>query len=387
MKTEFEVPIIVADSINNWISTNHKDLTQKQRTSLFTKIVSLWFYIDIRSKHADKMTEINGAFADISTKTLTTFNWSKAIDGRKDKIPYQTFLRVLEEINLIDINKSYKVGTFTKSYRTRKVLWHITRKVVIDCKVFIKETKSIEELVAKNPLNEKLVNTLFTVKIDMDDLNERITKGKGKMWRGSILTNDRINEILLAALKINLGIHWATTSNEGRFYSSLTSLPTFCLPSIIGYDYEIDATNCGMSLLSKWMPKEWKDAAQRGQIYEEIAEEINKTRDEVKEMMAALIFMKDPISGKIASTLNKLYPNSVDRLNDLKEEWNGDLWKPIQELEASIWISVAREEPYNIITRHDSVLISKSFRDMFMKKLRDKYTLNDIIAPIKIKKL
>lgn len=383
------IPTKIIEVIENFLSieSDFFDKTEKQKNNLKVKLISLWYFIYNKQIVNSETLDM---YINIYKEELEVFNIK--IDGKQ--YGYNKLLDYLKLSNLIDINDKYSPGAFSKAYRIKTDFLQDTKytEVQIDFKVIFKNIKDKKYWINKYPEFSNLIEDCYNTKVNLDEyiywiknnigleLKPIIVKG---ILKKRYLTNEVAYCHITMALKINFKNNWFKLSDEGRFYSSISNLPSTALDFILFYNRsvkEIDIKNCQPLLLSTLVVSEsYKKDVQDGIFYENVAKELNIRRNDFKFLSYKYIFFSDkPLkSGKIYDAMNKLYPTLVEQINKLREDCN--LACRLQEIESDIFVNKLGKLNIRKLLRHDSVLINEEEYNkvcMFLENEFKKLKLN-----------
>jgi hypothetical protein len=302
---------------------------------------------------------------------------------------------------IISRPKHYSTGAgewkaFKKTIKLNKDITTMSRRNIFQeleletiCKIKGTKTKGKEDLkraIERNPHEARQLKTIWESKVNIDELFKSLTKeGRNELEIRKIIRKaDRYNE------KVNFSE--GTKTDEGRFYSSACFLNKEARQflELDGKKFiEIDVKNSQPLLLSKLINhKGYKEDVQAGVFYDKLARHLGKTKDETKKLLYKYIFFNEkPLkSGKLKKAMNELWDGFLDQLNRVKGEYNGKLWKPLQEKEAEIFVKkLGRMVDFNYITIHDSVLVLENDKGRIINIILDLYTKEDLKPQLSIK--
>lgn len=380
------LPTQVLIEIENYIKidTDFSQIKEKQTQRLVKELASLWYFIynrqqDITEPNLRKLKRIHN---DDFRKFRFTLN-------RKD-YGYAKLLNILEFAKLIRINPNHLAGQYTYSY---KVLTSFISKgnmtmCEVDFDKIFKNTKNKEHWLGTYPEHANLINDIYFSSIDLDGYLDWMIQNKGiklkpKLKNGKLvkrwLTNEVICASFNAALKLNLKNIWIKKSEEGRFYSSVSNLPSTSVRFLKlngAATFDIDIKNSQPLLLSVLLPKtqkQYKKDAESGIFYEKVAAVMGITRDIFKSYSYKYIFFNlNPLkSGKIYTAINNVYPGLIKEINNIKE--NTNLAHRLQEMESDIFVKNIGKLPFQKLLRHDQVIVTKENLDLVKNYLRLEY--------------
>jgi hypothetical protein len=362
------IPIKLLDAIKFGIESSVKfiNLNEKLKLRLTKCLVSLWIYIYETQRNDEDITTLKG-YTNIKKDKLDRF--SIILDGLS--IRYTELIEFLETHNLLQKNQRYSVGAFPKSYRILTDFLELNFiEFEIDFNKIFENLKDKKYWIKKYPAYKKQINETYEVKINLTEYIKWITDNIGTELKPIInngilerrfLTKERAYDYINDAIKINLGNIWFKVSDEGRFYNSTTNLSYTAIPHITlkrRKVKEIDVVNCQPLLLCGLIKnKIYKKDVEDGIFYEKMANELGKTRNEFKILSYKYIFFsnKELKSGAIYDALNKLYPNFIKELNELRKEIS--ISRELQKIESSIFVDKISNYDYKMILRHDAVFV------------------------------
>lgn len=402
------IPVLVIDSVTNQISKDYPTLQSSSKLKLFQVCCEMWLFIleEHETEKSKKEKEfgdskIDNIYANISREQFQKFQIK--LNGKV--FQYTQIKNLLIKSNLIEDNSKYKVGEFSKSYRPNPENKYSTYQLVdLDFKLFLKNENIIENLILENPKHAKLIKDLYLAKINLStlltDLQSRLGKPyttKSNKWNTKswdvILDDKRLMELMIKAIKINLGIHFFKEADTGRIYSSIANLPKLCLPHLTlngNAVAEVDAVNCQPLIISSFLNNEqYKQDCEAGIYYEKMAAHFSINRDEFKLLnLSKILFNNTKIDSKLMSKIDEVYPGLAEEINKYKANSKEEaetmdrkqlLWNRLQSIEAAIFIKVAKSLPYPVLTRHDSIIVSSEYKVKIEKALTrefKKYDLN-----------
>jgi hypothetical protein len=257
---KIKIPTKIIEKIIESVELDYRfcNLTEKQSQKLFKKLIEIWYFIYYNQINDMDCNNLK-YFTSISKNELDKFNLF--INGIRLK--HNDLFKILKD--LIEINNSYSTGKFTKSYRINQDIdFGNLTECDIDFDIIFKNTLNKEYWINKYPNHKNLIEDCYNSIIDLDEYLFWMLSNKGLKLKPIFdkLTG-KINERYLVeqsiylyfnlALKVNLKNLWFKISNEGRFYSSISNLPTHSI-NFIKIDNtkcdRIDIKNCQPLLLS-----------------------------------------------------------------------------------------------------------------------------------------
>lgn len=395
---KIKLPTALIQCIDKHIS-EEKDFFQikeKQKQLLNQKLINLWYVI--YSKQVEDNYKTLKFYTNIRSDDFRSFKFK----FKSKTYQYNQLLYYLNNWGLIDINHIYcsKKGcnSFSKSYRIKTEFLCETEmtEVEIDfCKIF-KNTRNMDYWLNKYPEYSNLITDCYNTTIKLDDFvnwlyNNSGKKLKDKMINGFLakryLTSERIIMYTNKALKLHFKNLWFKVSNEGRFYSSITNLPSDCIEFLELYSKEIvelDVSNCQPLLLASIIKNlEYKKDAENGVFYDKMAAKIGKKREVLKNFSYKYLFFSNKIlkSGIIYKAINECYPLLIEQINNIKKQ--NKLSLVLQKMESSIFIEQIGKLPYPKITIHDSVLVQIEDYNFFKKMIENEFQKLDLKVSFK----
>jgi len=359
------------------------NFTERQKLKLKFKLISLWFFLYEEAVKDDN--ESLKCYTAISSRKLLSLFRLKInnIDFKYNKL-----LELLESVNLIEINNRYSTDkNFTKSYRIKTDFINGDyTEIEIDYNTINKNLKNKEEWLKIYPEYDKQIKDTYDVKIDLGDYIKWLNDNKGielkPIFKDGFLTKRYLNDKMIfnyinAALKINFSNLWFKISDEGRFYNSLTNMSYTALPFMKlkrRKIKEIDVKNCQPLLLSYLIKYDlYKKDVEEGIFYEKLSNEMNVSRNETKILTYKyLFFNKNKIkSGKLYEAMNKLYPDLILKINELKDEY--DLSKKLQRLESDIFVNKISKLDFKMMLRHDCVFVYEEDYDIIKDIIKNEF--------------
>lgn len=382
-----KLPTTLLECININVTKEFIQIKEKQKQLFNSKLIHLWY--TIYSCQVDDYTESLKYFTNISRDNLSSFKFN----FKCKRYQYNDLINYLVAWGLIEVNHKYRYNkdkskheSFTKSYRVKTGFLKNTNmsEVKIDFEKIFGNTRNKEFWLEKYPNYTSMIQDCYNTTIDLDGFVHWLYENEGmelkyKMIKGSVvmtyLTTERIIRYINQVLKFHYKNLWFKISDEGRFYSSLTNLPSKSIKflKLNGKKLvELDVKNCQPLLLSYLINHPaYKIDVENGVFYDKMAKALDLKRVEFKLFSYRYIFFPNtPLkSGKIYNTLNNHYPGLIGEINNLKKETN--LALTLQKLESDIFVQKIGKLPFGKITRHDSVLVlneNSAFFEMCIKK-------------------
>ncbi|GGE27292.1 hypothetical protein [Psychroflexus planctonicus] len=388
------MPLKVEKIIRESLSKENDFLrnTESENKKVYKLLISLWFYIYNNQITDESVINLN-CYTSINNKRLDKFK----VTIKQKIYRYKYFLGMLEKADLIDVNKKYSSGRFCKSYRIlTSVLNGNFEEAEIDYKKVFHNLKNQKYWLQKYPNHNKQIKDSYKVSIDLTKYYRWLKKNIGIELKPIIkngmvikreLNEERIFEYLNSVLKINYKNLWFKISDEGRFYSSLTNMSytTLQFTKLGGKEIrEVDVKNCQPLFLSSLIdnPSYRKDV-EDGVFYDVMARELGKTRNQFKVLSYQFIFFsnRNLSSGKIYDSLNKLYPNFVNQINELRKEIH--ISKKLQQLESKILVDKIGTLDFEMMLRHDAVFVHDEDYEIVCNHVREEFAKLDLKVQIK----
>ena len=349
------------------------NLNEKQKSNLNKQLLSLWYYIYNAQKSNDNIVNLNG-FVNIHSKDLKVFR----IKINSKSYHYNKLIKLLKDVNLIDINAKFSKGNFSESYRIKSDIFNNQfEEIELDFDKIFNNIKNKSYWIKKYPNHSKIIKDTYEVKVDLNDYILWLTNNNGLELKPVIkngilqkrfLTQERIYDYINDALKVNYDNMWFKVSDEGRFYNSTTNLSYTSLPFIRLKRRklkEIDIANCQPLILSKLLNSdEYKKDCELGIFYDNLANELGMKRQEVKVLSYKLIFFsnKKLNTGKTYNAMEKLYPGVIEQINELRDKI--EISKEMQKIESDIFVNKIGSLDFKMMLRHDAVFVYEEDYDI-----------------------
>lgn len=381
---KIKLPTALIQCIDNNIQEEKTffKINEKQRQLLNHKLINLWYII--YSSQIDDNHKTLKYYTNIHRDNFRPFKFK----FKSKTYQYNQLLYYLNNWGLIDINHIYcsKKGcnSFSKSYRIKTEFLCETEmsEVEIDfCKIF-KNTRNMEYWLNKYPEYSNLITDCYNTTIKLDKFINWLYRKKGKKLKSKLingvfvkrhLTPERILMYINKTLKLHFKNLWFKVSDEGRFYSSITNLPSVCIKYLELYEkkvFELDVTNCQPLLLAYLLKNsKYQKDVENGVFYERMADKIGWDRDKFKVLSYKYLFFSNDTlkTGLIYDAINTCYPFLINQIKNLKKE--NKLAILLQKLESSIFIEKIGKLPHPKITIHDSFLVSIEYYCLFKKMI------------------
>jgi hypothetical protein len=442
---ELEILEIKYKSIPYRIPVND-DLKIKIRNRLYSI-----YYIILNRVNYDNISEKQG----IKSEAFKNHSISTTIDGKQYRIYYSVLLSLLENNFLIRIDHSYwnvfsnvtntndKHLSYTKKYGLEKITdldfntydmrtdKNVNGFAVINLDLNLLNEKYVKKKKFDNDKKlkpyQKYIDNTYMTSIDMrfyiQFLMKNVNKKIGYDKKGNIkyLTIERINSYINRALLFNNKNFYFTIADYGRFYSSITEIPSIAHPflyfndenresqnklfydeifGLISYDdmfgdiYEqgmakqeinkekkwkfIDVVNCQPLLLAALIKNdEYKKDVEQGVFYDKLARALHLVnpqkeynRETAKLYSYKYIFFKaEPFKtdkGIVYKALNSMYGKDfVKQLDDVRLKAKDGVYKKnnlavlLQHLEANIFVEKFKFSSFPCLTKHDCLIVQE----------------------------
>tara|TARA_R100000306_G_C4379271_1_gene143361 strand:- start:3334 stop:4515 length:1182 start_codon:yes stop_codon:yes gene_type:complete len=360
------------------VNYNEKKLAKLKRLS-----ITLWLFI-----YNQQMTSDNDSYemyVNIAQKELRPFK--TVVNGRT--FQYSDIIRLLLTAKVIDVNQKYKIGKFPKSYRINLSFLEATNftEVEINLKKLYRNLKTKKYWLKKYPFYQNLIENSYKVKIDLDGYIQWLIDNTGKdlklKYKNGQKIKQKINSIYIyesiqKCLKIHFQNLWFKATDSGRFYSSVTNLPSTVIPFITLKGKKlvsVDIANCQPLLLaSKICSKKYKKDVGNGMFYNQLSKTMNVDRNEIKlRCFRYIFFNQKPLkSGELYDAMEKLYPSVIHQINALKEKEM--LWYELQKIESKIIVEKIGVLPnICVLTRHDELLCFEENRKLIIRLIKERF--------------
>lgn len=383
-----KIPTKVLDEIQSYIKIDSRlsNLNEKNEQKLIKILIELWLFIYNKQIDDKDLLNLKG-YTNIDSEE---FKFNIQLSGNRYK--YKSLLNILKFIGLISINEKYSTGSFSMGYRveTTSIRTDYLSEIEIDFdKVSCNNNKSY--WLNKYPKQSNLIEDAYNSTIDLDEyinwINNNIGLKLKPILRGGrivkrFLTEERGYQHIFLSLKLNMKNIWFKLSDEGRFYSSISNLPSGSIQFLKLYGcstISLDIKNCQPLLLSTIINnKQFSYDTQGGLFYDKMATELNIKKDEFKVLSYKYIFFgsKQLKSGKIYDCMEKLYKGIMVEINNVKGE--GCLAKRLQKIESDIFVKSIGKVKMHKCLRHDEVIVMVDNKNLMVKCLRKEFNLFNI---------
>jgi hypothetical protein len=388
------IPVKLIDKISDAIDIDWRfsNLKEKNKQKLTKRLIELWYFIYQKQINDTDVKNLK-YYVDIHSDEFRKFDIM--IEGVR--LRQQDLLKLLS--GLVKCNGSYLSNKYSYGFKivTDFLSFSNLSEIQIDFNLIFKGTKNKEFWLNKYPNNKSLIEDAYNVSIDLDsylnwmnsnvgiELNPVYDKKTGLLEK-RFLTQERIYLHFNLALKVNLKNIWFKISNEGRFYSSISNLPSKSIDFIKLYGFEtvrVDIKNCQPLLLSSMINnKEFKKDCEAGVFYENIGTALfgesasYLNRGKVKLMCYKFIFFgsKPLKSGKIYDAMEKVYKGTTSEINNIKQDTC--LARELQKIESDIFVNKIGKLKMFKLLRHDEVIVSvndkEKIKNFLVKEFKNK---------------
>ena len=386
-----KLPTILVQHIDNQIKKEicFFQINEKQRQLLNYKFINLWYLIysyQIEDNH--KSLKL---YTNIPRENFRTFKFK----FKTKTYQYNELLNFLNNWNLIKINHKYcskkqnnGIGSFSKSYciKTEFLTDSEMTEVEIDFSKIFKNTRNMDYWLKKYPEYSNLIEDCYNTTIKLDEFINWLNCNNGKELKVKLIDGRLLTTYLTAektilyinkVLKLHFKNLWFKVSGEGRFYSSITNLPSVSIEFLQLYNkdvFELDVANCQPLLLASLVKNsEYQKDVEDGVFYIRMAEKIGCSDKKFKLLSYRYIFFSNkPLKkGKIHDALNSCYPELMEQINNIIRDQN--LALVLQKMESSIFIDGIGKLVNSKITRHDSVLVTKEDYRLFKRLIENEF--------------
>ena len=376
MKIRIPTPLIsrISNEINLDLDFSPAPETVKQK--VFNQCIQLWFYIhneQIKDQEIDSLT----SFTNITSSNLKAKDF-RIFFSKKDHT-YTKFIQLLVNAQLVEVNDKYSTGYIGNDFKTYSKGYRVlidfktgvdTTEVEIDFTNIFSNTKNKKHWLKLFPKYSDLITDTYRTKIELNNYINWLYNNIGiKLTPKSndkgfvverYLTFESVIEYINSAVKVNLQNIWFATSEQGRFYTSITNLSSTAIPFLRLNKRPlkgVDIKNSHPLLLASLVANDaYKADVEAGKFYEKLMAVLNVDRPTVKLMVMRNFFKESGCnSGKMFDALNILYPGLIEQMNNIKA--NSNLAHLLHKLEADIIVAGAGSLNFPKLLRHDQVLV------------------------------
>lgn len=361
------------------------------KNKVIDKSIDLWLYI-----MNSQIRQYNSNFklrTKLETMNLYAFDEPVPIHtttlSRRFRIHrhlyYNHFLTILKDIDVLEINDWYKVGSQSKGYKINtKVLNSAYGEVV-----WIEPTDSLEtykhktkeEWIKTYSEHQNLIENHYKCFINIEELEREL---KTQVVLGEI-NEDKYFAFLNQSLMFNQRYFWfARKDGRGRFYSSFTNLPKVVRKHITldgSFVCEIDLKNALPLFISYYVKHtQFKKDCLEGVLWDKLSDRLQVSRERIKEQFfTKIIFNKEEKrSGYMYNCVERLYPGLYDMILDIKS--NRDLYEKYTDLESKIFIDGMKIFEFPYLSIHDCLVV----RNIEADKKRAEAALKFVFANNKL---
>ena len=339
-------------------------------------------------------------------KKENLFSLSSTILKDKYGYLYNYYINYLKENKIIILEREYLAGSNSRIYslNTNIINGKIFRFKNLD-KVLIKKylNKYFQLEIDKNntidkDIKIKLINDLHCVQVDYD---------KATYYLDSLKLNDNdiYNRNLYSVDSIKNKHIFYHFDGYGRLHTNFTILKSFIRKNCLLIDseetVEFDLKNSQPLFLSKLMKDSkskiintfelelFSRLVQNGNYYQYLIDNLGlKSKEEAKEITYKILFGRSRVNHSIDKNFKKLFPTIYKFIRQYKKD-NSDyriLAYTLQKAESNLIFnkiirSISIINPgIKIITVHDSIIISKKYRDIvsniFYQNISDHFQIS-----------
>ncbi len=392
---QIQIPTAILEEVNEQINQdpNFFNLKEKYKHKLLKASIKLWLFIYDRQINDDKIFNLKG-YTNINKKELDFIDI--LIEGKRYR--YSDIIGILSMSGVISVNDRYSIGKFSKSIRieTSFIKSNYT-EINLDFDKLLFNCKDKSYWLNKYPEQYLLIEDAYNTNVNLDKYIPWLSANIGSPLKPVIkngrvikrnLTEERAYYHLFLALKVNMKNLWFKLSDEGRFYSSLSNLPSGSIQFLKLYGQEtvaIDVKNCQPLLLSLLINnKNYSIDTQNGEFYSKVSNELNCDVDKFKILSYKHIFFNSNAlkSGKIYNAMEKLYSGIMEQINNLKT--NECLARKLQKVESDIFVKRIGKINIHKVLRHDEVIVVINNRDLMVKWILKEFKKFKLEVKVKV---
>lgn len=361
------------------------------KNKVIDKCISLWLYI--ANSQTIQYNRDSSLKERLSRMNLFAFDEfvpiNKAVLDKKFSVHrfvrYTGLLKILEDIDVIEINDWYKVGTQSKGYKiNKKVLKSAYGEVV-----WVEPTdpldnykhKTKQDWIKTYPEHQNLIENHYKCLINIIELEREL---KTQVVLGEI-NEDKYFAYLNTSLMFNQRYFWfARKDGRGRFYSSFTNLPKVVRKHITldgSFVCEIDLKNALPLFISYYVKHaDFKKDCLEGVLWDKLSDRLEVSRERIKEeFFTKIVFNKEEKrSGYMYNCVEMLYPGLYDMILEIKSD--RDLYEKYTDLESKIFVSGMKIFEFPYLSIHDCLVV----RNIEADKKRAEAALKFVFANNKL---
>ncbi|MDA6068959.1 hypothetical protein NJT12_04920 [Flavobacterium sp. AC] len=393
-----ELLTVITNQIN--IDTRFVNISINHFQSLAKQLVTLWYFIytNQQSKITDENEVTLHFYTNIHRDELKHFK----IKINKKEYSYASLIDVLQSCNVIKVNNKYSNSEtpFTKGYKINTYFLSNSNhtEFEIDFKKIFRNTREKQYWLDIYPQYKHLIEDVYQSSVNLDDylywlqknIGIDLKKTKRKTYtlpcgkkiiktEKQYLTPERIYQHFHQSLKLNFKNVWFAVSNEGRFYNSVSNIPSTAVQflKISGAEtFNVDISNSQPLLLSVLLSDEqtaYKNDVQNGVFYQKVADFMGCERPYFKGLSYQFVFFNDNVlkSGMIFDALEEIYPGLIHEINQIKTK--SKLACQLQAMEADIFVNKIGKLDFPKLLRHDQVIVTKENFEIVQQELVQEY--------------
>ena len=316
------------------------------------------------------------------------FNLSSSIIRKKYGQYYNYYVDYLCENGFMSLVSKYYVGKKTNTYKLEtKYLYDIIRWKNYDNFLLKKHKNRYESTITEMSessilldIKSKLINCLDKIKIDYE--------GAIKHMKGykNLIDDSKYQKNMISIENINEQNIYFNFDDFGRFHTNFTILKREIRNKFLTINNEIlteiDIKNSQPLFFAIILKKEllhingdtkkYFDLVKSGLLYDDISQNSNLTRNEVKELIYKVLFGDNSKTNKKANKIFRdLYPSVYEYILEFKEIRKNykELSHELQKMESNFLFNIVIKEIFEtypeiiLFTVHDSIIFPKSYQD------------------------
>ncbi len=356
---------------------------------------------------------VNGLILKYYFKKINQYSLSSIVLKDKYGFNYNYYINYLIDNKILILIKNYKNGVSSRIYSLNDNIFkgNIKRHRNYD-NILLKKYK--KRMLSKNDnyidyisvdIKEKLINDLYTVKIDTDKSSSFISSLKN-------INIDVFNRNSYSIDSINDGHIFYHFDKYGRLHTNFTILRSFIRKNCIiidgGSTCELDIPNSQPLFLyklikesnSQWVNKDelslFKELTTNGVFYDYLIQNITNAKDKsnIKEMVYKVLFGKNNHNSKADKLFKGIFPTIYQFIKLYKKEHNNYkiLSHNLQRMESDLIFNkiikniMEFDKEIKIITIHDSIIFNEKYKEVIKvifdnelkKEFNEIYEFNEI---------
>lgn len=316
------------------------------------------------------------------------FNLSSSIIRKKYGQYYNYYVDYLCENGFMSLVSKYYVGKKTNTYKLEtKYLYDIIRWKNYDNFLLKKHKNRYETAITEMSessilpdIRTKLINCLDKIKIDYEGAIKHMKRYK------NLIDDSKYQKNMISIENINEQNIYFNFDDFGRFHTNFTILKREIRNKFLTINNEIlteiDIKNSQPLFFAIILKKEllhingdtkkYFDLVKSGLLYDDIVENSNLTRNEVKELIYKVLFGDNSKTNKKANKIFRdLYPSVYEYILEFKEIRKNykELSHELQKMESNFLFNIVIKEIFEtypeiiLFTVHDSIIFPKSYQD------------------------